>query len=371
MSDVDTETQRPLKRSDLKGPQALTTLRDRGELSGEIAISNTRGGMRFENMLQMMEFAKMMSVSDIAVPQHLRANPGACLAVALQADEWGFSPFAVANKSYAVNDRLSYESQLVHAVIERRAPLEGRLRGEWIGEGPTRQCVVTGRLIGEAEPFVWTGPEIGKIKTKNSPEWTNNPDKQLWYHASRDWARIYCPDVLLGVYTRDELENSELGPDRLREDSSDVLKRLTGGGEGRFDAQGIATTLAGTPSEPQEREAVEEREPETPPTRARKGGKRAAAKAEPEVEPSTVEPENTVNEAEPETEGTILAEPSTPGDYTHWATRWIGNSTDPDYIEQRWESEKELRARCKVSVTERKRLEREVLLARTTELRGA
>src|SRR5262245_27060287 len=90
--------------------------------AGAIAMSFEQGGASFKSMGEIMEYAKLMSVASVAIPPHLRGNPGACLAICIQAVEWKMSPFAVANKSYVVNDRVSYESQLIHAVIEQRAP---------------------------------------------------------------------------------------------------------------------------------------------------------------------------------------------------------------------------------------------------------
>src|SRR5262245_34241253 len=90
--------------------------------AGAVVISDNLGGVLFQNMAEVMEFAKLMSLADIAVRKHLRGNPGMCLAVTIQALEWRMSPFSVANKSYVVNDQIAYESQLIHAVIESRAP---------------------------------------------------------------------------------------------------------------------------------------------------------------------------------------------------------------------------------------------------------
>lgn len=341
-----------LKRSDMQKPGALEVFQERGAVGGsEVMISNTRGGIKFENMMQVMEFAKMMALSDIGVPVHLRGNPGACLRIAIQADAWGFDPFSVADKSYKVNDRIAYESQLVHAVIERRAPLDGRLRMEYSGEGPTRRCKVIGKLLGEVQPFIWEGPEFQQIKVKNSPEWSANPDKQLWYHASRDWARIYCPDVLLGVYTRDEIEGSEFGPNRAR-DVSDLAQRLPATGEGGYDSQGIAETL---------RSARGEAEPET--------GTKEPAKDEASPEPpkdaggKVVEHDKSTGEvSEEEMEhlkgGADPGEPSNKEEYGMYARNWILASDDQKAAEARWESEREMRARLKVSVTERKKIEK-------------
>lgn len=341
-----------LKRSDMLGNGALERMQEHGRISGDVQVGSARGGVRYDNALQMMEMAKLLAVSDVAVPKHLRANPGACLKIIMQADEWGMSPFAVADQSYLVGDRISYMSMLVHALVERRAPLEGRLRGEWSGEGQTRRCKITGRLIGESEPFVWEGPMLKDIKVKNSPEWANNTDKQLWYHATRDWARMYCPDVLLGVYTRDELDNTELGPNRAREGGT-IADRLpaVAGGSG-FDANGIARTLGQPQIEQEEPAGTSEPEEQEPTPAARKTRSKAKAEKEPEQQ----EPE-TDGELE-QAAGTPLSEPTTAAEYTAWAERWIGNAEEAIPAAQRWEAERELRAACRVSVTERKRIEK-------------
>lgn len=154
-----------------------------------------------------MELAKLMAVSQHAVPPHCRNQAGLCLGLAIQAIEWRMSPFAVASKSYVVNDRIGYESQLIHAVIEQRAPITSRLRHKFIGTGDKRQCVVWATAKGETEPLEYTSPEFGKITPKNSPLWKTKPDLQLFYNASRDWARMYFPDVIMGVYADDELDS--------------------------------------------------------------------------------------------------------------------------------------------------------------------
>lgn len=336
-----------LTRADMLKERALETFKESGKVGGtEVMISGNRGGVKFENMMQVMEFAKMMALSDIGVPAHLRGNPGACLRIAIQADAWGFDPFSVADKSYKVNDRIAYESQLVHAVIERRAPMDGRLRMEYSGEieKGTRRCKVIGKLLGEADPFIWEGPMIKDIKVKNSPEWIANPDKQLWYHASRDWARIYCPDVLLGVYTRDELENSELGPNNARQ-VSDLANRLPAVGDGGYDAQGIAQTLRTASSENSEPEAAEHRAEE----------KRTSEAAEARADEVPHDPETgEVREQVPD----VPTEPTSKEEYSAYASNWVQASGDKALAEKRWETEREMRARLKVTVTERKKLEK-------------
>lgn len=160
------------------------------------------------SMAEAMELGKLMCLSNF-VPPHLRGKPGDCLAVVMQATRWGMDPFAVANKTYFVNDRMAYEAQLVNAVLNSRAPLEGRLRVEWDGDGQQLTCKVTGKIKGDpTEHSVWQ--EIVSLTTRNSPLWKTSPRQQLAYYTTRMWARLYCPEVLLGVYTDEEAK--DMGP---------------------------------------------------------------------------------------------------------------------------------------------------------------
>lgn len=162
------------------------------------------GSLAFSSASDIMEFAKMMAISGQAIPKHLRDNPGGCLAITIQAKEWAMSPFAVANKSYCVNDRIAYESQMVAAVILRRAPIRGRFRITYEGAGDTRKCTVSVTTI-DGEEVEYTTPEFSKIPVKNSPLWKSDPDQQLSYYAQRSLCRRHFPDVIMGVYTQDEM----------------------------------------------------------------------------------------------------------------------------------------------------------------------
>ncbi|ACL61088.1 recombinase RecT [Methylobacterium nodulans] len=194
---------------------------ERIDLAGTtaLAVSAERGGIAFANAEQLMNFAKLMAVSNAGVRKHLRGNPGACLAIVTQAVEWGLSPYAVANKSYFVNDQIAYESQLVQAVILKRAPIKGRIRFEYTGEGDSRVCRAWARLADEPDEIVeYVSPSLAKITPKNSPLWKTDPDQQLSYYCGRALCRRHFPDVLLGVYAEDEIEAIPArGPEMARD----------------------------------------------------------------------------------------------------------------------------------------------------------
>ena len=183
----------------------------------EVGIVAGAGGASIapQNLGEVVRFAEVMCRADIALPKHLRGNAGACMAVALQALQWEMNPFAVASKSYSVNGIIAYEAQLIAAVVNTRSGIKGRLRYDFIGEGKELSCKVTG-ILDDTE-CTYETPPVEAIQPKNSPLWKTDPRQQLGYYAARSWARRHCPEVLLGIYDRDEAVG--IGPDEARENS--------------------------------------------------------------------------------------------------------------------------------------------------------
>lgn len=144
--------------------------------------------------------------SSTAVPGHLRNKEGNCLAVLMQAARWGLDPFAVSSKTYFINDQIAFEAQLVNAVVISSKILEGRLSISFTGEGNALRCLVKGKIKGDPEVKTKT-QAISRITVRNSPLWKTDPEQQLGYYTTRAWARLHAPDVLMGVYTPDELND--------------------------------------------------------------------------------------------------------------------------------------------------------------------
>jgi hypothetical protein len=169
-------------------------------------------------MQQMSQIAQLMASSVCTVPKHLQGNPGDCFAIALQAAQWGMNPYAVAQKTHIVNGVLGYEAQLVNAIIITNAPVKGRLKYEWIGDwdkylnGGMQKSherglsvKVSGTFIGDTEPKV-NITYLEHQMVRNSPLWKTDPRQQLAYLGIKRWSRLHCPDVIQGVYSKDELE---------------------------------------------------------------------------------------------------------------------------------------------------------------------
>ena len=223
------------------------------------------------NLGRMYQLAEMMASARSTVPKHLAGNKGDCMAVVMQAMQWRMNPFAVAQKTHVVNGALGYEGQLVNAVVHTSGATKDRLNYEWFGDwskvmgkfeeresrkkvdedsGKPLKYRVPTWTIKDEEGLgirVWatmrgeTAPRVLELllvqcRTRNSPLWADDPRQQIAYLAGKRWTRLHCPDVLLGVYTPDELEAPivrDMGaaevvdppaPDRL---SADALEAWT------------------------------------------------------------------------------------------------------------------------------------------------
>lgn len=171
-----------------------------------------------EGMDRLVRFAELMAQSKATVPQHLAGKPADCLAVTMQAAQWGMNPFAVAQKTHVVNGSLGYEAQLVNAVVSSSNLLATRLNYKWDGDwskvngkndkSADLTVTVWATLRGETEPRYLT-ISMKDAGVRNSPLWEHDPKQQLAYLCTKRWSRLHAPDVLLGVYTPDELEETK------------------------------------------------------------------------------------------------------------------------------------------------------------------
>ncbi|EDQ2432288.1 recombinase RecT [Salmonella enterica subsp. enterica] len=110
-------------------------------------ISASNAIFNVQALGQLTAFANLMADSQVTVPAHLAGKPADCMAIVMQAMQWGMNPYAVAQKTHLV--------------------------------------------------------------TRNSPLWVSNPKQQIAYLGVKYWARLYCPEVILGVYSPDEVEQRE------------------------------------------------------------------------------------------------------------------------------------------------------------------
>lgn len=211
-------------------------------ITASVNEADTKAAIFSPSGLQKLQaFAEVMAQGKATVPAHFSGKPADCLAIALQAAQWGMNPYAVAQKTHLVNGTLGYEAQLVNAVITSSTAVQGRFKyeygGDWEKFKPGAANASNERglsvrvgavLKGETE-ITWGEPlYMEYVTTRNSPLWKTAPKQQLAYLAVKYWARLYCPDVILGVYTPDEFEPAQraerdVTPARSRADLNQLI----------------------------------------------------------------------------------------------------------------------------------------------------
>jgi hypothetical protein len=192
------------------------------------------------SMDSIMRLADIMAKGRATVPTHFQGNAADCAAVIMQAIQWRMNPYAVAQKTHVVSGALGYEAQLVNAVIQSSGVTTDRFSYEWFGEWEKvigKSKVLDMPAKGEKKAYQFRVPDYdmraedglgirvwatlkGEIEprtlelllvqasVRNSPLWATDPKQQLAYLAVKRWTRLYAPDVILGVYTPDELDDS-------------------------------------------------------------------------------------------------------------------------------------------------------------------
>jgi len=186
--------------------------------------------------------AEIMASSKCTVPKHLQDSIGDCFAIVGQSLRWGMDPYAVAQKTHLVNGTLGYEAQLVIAVINNRAPITDRISFEYFGDWSKVKTkddksdnvgvICRATVKGDDTPteLSLTMAQVGTVR--NSPLWAADPKQQLSYLAAKKFSRLHFPDVILGVYTPDELDNRSMDnprnvtPKATNAGSSALLDRM-------------------------------------------------------------------------------------------------------------------------------------------------
>jgi hypothetical protein len=157
---------------------------------------------------QLNRVAVALSQSSL-VPAHLQGKPADCLLLTAQAMRWNIDPLVCAQHSFVHKGKVGYEGKLVAAIINSalKSRGEGTLDFAYSTVGGDRKIEVSAKVDGrdkKIEGFV------SRWKTDNGA-WAKDPDQMLAYRGARQWARLWMPEILLGVSGgADEVEEREV-----------------------------------------------------------------------------------------------------------------------------------------------------------------
>ena len=164
---------------------------------------------------QLLRAAQMLSQTSI-IPQSYQGKPQDCFVAIEMANRMGVSPMVVMQNMYVVKGKPSWAGQACTMLINSCGKFKD-VKHIYTGEKgkPNRGCYVTATRISDGSQV--DGVEVtmqmaqSEGWTSNS-KWRNMPELMLAYRASAFFARVYCPEAMMGVQTAEEVYDADSAP---------------------------------------------------------------------------------------------------------------------------------------------------------------
>lgn len=174
-----------------------------------------------------MKMAKVLALTPM-VPQNYRNEPGNCLIALDMAQRMNMSPMMIMQNLYVVQGNPGWSGQACVALVNN----SGRFSPLLFDEHETEDdfsCTAyatelsTGKVVRGTTVDKKMAVECGWWD-KNGSYWKKMPMQMAKYRSAAFFARAYCPEALMGLYTQDELfdingypkENKEPSPEDNR-----------------------------------------------------------------------------------------------------------------------------------------------------------
>ena len=179
-------------------------------------LAQVKDDSSFAMLLDSDKFSHLQRVAGMyanssLVPTHYQNNMPNCAIAMQMAMRLNVDPFMFMQKTYIIQGKLGMEAQLAIALVNSRGPFTGPIQYKMEGDGRNRSCTayathkVTGEVCSATVP--WAMVEAEGWSKKSGSKWQTMPDMMFWYRAATFLARLYCPEVLMGMATTDELED--------------------------------------------------------------------------------------------------------------------------------------------------------------------
>lgn len=166
----------------------------------------------FDEMAKVFNLAKVMCCAG-NIPDNYKNRPADCMIAIDMASRMGVSPLMVMQNLYVVKGKPSWSGQACMSFIQSNPDFTD-VMPVYTGEpdSDARGCYISARRTSDGTEIKGVCVTIGMAGaegwTKNS-KWQNMPDLMLAYRAAAFFARVYCPQVLMGVSVEGEAEDAD------------------------------------------------------------------------------------------------------------------------------------------------------------------
>lgn len=183
-----------------------------------------------DNFIMAMQMAKALSESTI-VPQTYQKNPSNCLIAIEQAQRMNISPLMVMQNLYPIQGKPSWSSKFLIASINasRKFDMELQYDETKDKDGKPYSCVAwtmkNGRRIEGMEVNMQMAKDEGWL-SKNGSKWKTMPQLMLRYRAASFFSSLNCPELTMGIYTKEEIEDNDFNEYPMEDLQAQVQKDI-------------------------------------------------------------------------------------------------------------------------------------------------
>lgn len=166
-----------------------------------------------DNFKMAWQMSQALSESTV-VPSTFQKNPSNCLIAIEQANRLNMSPFMVMQNLYIIQGKPSWSSKFLIAMINGSGKFDTELHYDEKKDkdGKPYSCLAwtmkNGRRIEGMEVTMDMAKDEGWL-AKNGSKWKTLPALMLRYRAASFFASLNCPELTLGIYTREEVEDND------------------------------------------------------------------------------------------------------------------------------------------------------------------
>ena len=166
-----------------------------------------------DNFKMAWQMSQALSESTV-VPATFKKNPSNCLIAIEQANRLNMSPFMVMQNLFIIQGKPSWSSKFLIAMINGSRKFDAELQYDEKKDanGKPYSCLAwttkNGRRIEGMEVNMDMAKEEGWL-AKNGSKWKTLPALMLRYRAASFFASLNCPELTLGIYTREEYEDND------------------------------------------------------------------------------------------------------------------------------------------------------------------
>lgn len=161
-----------------------------------------------ENFRECYKLANVFAKSTL-IPQQYQNKPEDCVIAIEMANRIGVPFMMVMQSLYVVKGKPTWSGQACMTFIRAKfADVTTIYTGEKGTD--TRGCYIkavkkNGEVIEGIEVTISMAKSEGWL---NNPKWKHMPELMLAYRAATFFARVHCPEVLMGITTEGESEDS-------------------------------------------------------------------------------------------------------------------------------------------------------------------